>query len=399
MYESNRTMNTVMITASCRGVACSAARAICRLACLAAVGLVALCRSPGGVALAADLKARNVFFITTDGLRWEEVFTGADPQLIRNKEAGGVSDTNAPLWRAFWRETPEARREALLPFLWGTVARQGQLWGNRAKGSSVLVSNGRNFSYPGYSEMLTGVADPRIDSNNKVLNPNPNVFEWLNARPACRGRVAAAVTWEVLPWILNAPRGGLPVWSAYEQPAGTVRPAMPPVFDELLDRLTRIWGGVTLDTFTAFAAKEIVRTHQPRALYVSLGETDDWAHDGRYDRYLYAAHNLDRFLAELWELVQSISEYRGQTALVISTDHGRGPAPVEWKSHGEAIPDSAFIWIAVLGPDTPPLGERENTPVATQSQLAATVAALIGEDFAGAHPAAARPLPGVVSPP
>lgn len=361
------------------------------------IGLLVLCRLFDAAALAADLRARNVFFITTDGLRWEEVFTGADPQLVTNREAGGVSDTNA-LARAFWRETPEARREALLPFLWGTVARHGQLWGNRAKGSTVLVSNGRNFSYPGYSELLTGVADPGIDSNSKRLNANTNVFEWLHARPAYRGRVAAAVTWEVLPWILNAPRSGVPVWSAYEQPAGTARPAMPPVFDELLERLTRIWGGVTLDTFTAFAAKEIVRTHKPRALYVSLGETDDWAHDGRYDRYLYAAHNFDRFLAELWELVQSISEYRGQTAFVISTDHGRGPAPTAWKSHGEAIPESAFIWIAVLGPDTPPLGERENTPVVTQSQLAATVAALIGEDFAGAHPAAARPLPGVVVP-
>ena len=29
-----------------------------------------------------------------------------------------------------------------------------------------------------------------------------------------------------------------------------------------------------------------LRRAQPRVLYLALGETDDWAHDGRYDRVL-----------------------------------------------------------------------------------------------------------------
>jgi hypothetical protein len=48
--------------------------------------------------------------------------------------------------------------------------------------------------------------------------------------------------------------------------------------------------------------------------------------------------------------------------------------------------------MAVLGPDTPALGERENVEV-TQSQVAATVAALVGEDFAATDPRVAKPLP------
>src|SRR5262245_39459654 len=154
----------------------------------------------------ADLKTRNVFLLSTDGLRWEEIFTGAEKILI-SKEFGSVGDTNA-LLAQFWRETPEARREVLFPFLWGTVAQEGQLWGNRNKGSEVRVTNGRNFSYPGYNEFLTGYADPKIESNDKVLNTNTNVFEWLNTRSTCQGRVAAALNWDALPWILNAPRAG-----------------------------------------------------------------------------------------------------------------------------------------------------------------------------------------------
>jgi hypothetical protein len=343
---------------------------------------------------AADRKTRNVFLLTADGLRWEEVFRGAE-DLPLTKEFGNFGDSNT-IRRLFWRETPEARREALMPFLWGTVAREGQLWGNRDKGSVVRVTNGRNFSYPGYNEFLTGYADSRIDSNDPILNANTNVFEWLHVRPGFPGRVAAAVNWDRLPWILNAPRAGFPVWSGFEAPPGTERFAVPSALTEMVERGRTIWREVLLDTFVAYAAKHHVRTSQPRAMYVSFGETDDWAHEGNYERYLKAAFEFDRFIGELWALTQSLPEYRGSTSLVIAVDHGRGPAPVAWKNHGKEIVDSAYMWLAVIGPDTPALGERTNTPMLTQAQIAATVAALVGEDFVAANPKAAAPISAVL---
>ena len=77
-----------------------------------------------------------------------------------------------------------------MPFFWGTIAKEGQLYGNQHKGSIAHVTNGKNFSYPGYSEILCGFSDPRIDSNDKVPNPNVTVLEWLNRRPGFEGRVA-----------------------------------------------------------------------------------------------------------------------------------------------------------------------------------------------------------------
>ena len=62
----------------------------------------------------ARRQTRNVFLVMTDGLRWQEVFGGADERLI-NKE-NGVSDPDS-LRREYWRDTPAARREALMPFL------------------------------------------------------------------------------------------------------------------------------------------------------------------------------------------------------------------------------------------------------------------------------------------
>lgn len=348
-------------------------------------------------ATAADQEFSNVILITTDGLRWQEVFQGAE-EILLSKEWGGISDTNAAraLW---WHPTPEERRAVLFPFLWSTVAKQGQLFGNRTLRSDVRVTNGRNFSYPGYSEFLTGHPDPAIDSNDKVLNANTNVFEWLNAKPAFAGHVAAVVNWDVLPWILNAPRAGFPVWSGFDVPPGTRRLEVPASLSEVVDHGRTVWNGVLLDTFVRSAALHAVRSMKPRALYVSYGETDDWAHEGSYDRYLRAAHNFDRFLGELWTLCQSMPEYRDRTSFVISSDHGRGPAPVAWKSHGAEMTDSAYMWLAALGPGIPPLGERRDVPLVKQSQTASTVAALVGQDFQTIGPDVAPPVAGIPSAP
>jgi hypothetical protein len=362
------------------------ARSAFRVAVLLAAGLlVATCAWPQ-----TRTKTRKVIFVMTDGLRWQEVFQGADAALM-NKENGAVTDVEG-LRKEYWRESLAERREVLMPFLWNVIAKQGQIYGNREAGAEAYVTNGKNFSYPGYNETFTGFADPKIDSNDKILNANTNVFEWLNTKPAFRGRVAAAVNWDVLPWILNAPRAGFPVWSSFQVPEGTERLSVPSALTEMAERGQTIWSGVSLDTFVGYAAKHAVRTLKPHALYVSFGETDDWAHEGNYERYLKAAHEFDRFIGELWSLTQSLPEYRGTTTFLISVDHGRGPAPVAWKNHGREIPDSAFMWLAALGPDIAARGERSQTPLIRQAQIAATVAALVGQDYHAAFPRSAAPI-------
>ncbi len=338
-------------------------------------------------------RTRNVILVMTDGLRWQEVFRGADPALM-NKKDGGVGDVDA-LRKEFWRESPAERRAALLPFLWSTVASQGQIFGNRDAGSDAFVTNGLNFSYPGYSETLCGFVDPGVDSNNKIPNPNVTVFEWLHSKPAFRGKAAGFGAWDVFPFIFNAPRAGFPV-NAGSDPF-TMTP-MPPGL-ALMNRLKResaIWDSEAFDTFTFHTAKMYLLEKKPRLLYLSLGETDEWSHEGKYAEYLRSAHRVDAYLKELWEAVQSMPQYRSNTTLIFLPDHGRGEAPVEWKSHGQKIPDSKYIWMAFLGPDTKALGERKQTGPVTQHQVAATLAALLGEDYQRAVPKAGAPIGDVL---
>ena len=340
---------------------------------------------------AAALNTQNVFLIISDGLRWQEVFNGPEEPLI-NKESGGVLDTNA-LRRAFWRDTPEARRAALLPFIWTEIARHGQIFGNQAKGSIVSV---KKFSYPGYNEILTGSGDPRVDSNDKKPNPNLNVFEWLNHSAKLKDRVAVFGTWDVFPYIFNIERCHLPIWPGWEPQFARWEITPPPYLTELLRDTPPMWEDLTWDSFLFHATRDYVKRSQPRLLFVGFGETDEWAHAGRYDQYLDAAHRVDEFVRQLWETAQSIRQYRGKTTFIFTADHGRGNGPTAWKDHGEKVAGAEGDWIAILGPDMPALGERSQVQPVTESQLAATIAALLGQDYHGAVPRSGAPIAEVI---
>ena len=333
-------------------------------------------------------RATNILFVTLDGMRWQELFGGLSSEYL-TKEAGGVAERLA-LEKRFGGATPVERRERLMPFFWSVIAKNGQVFGDGAAGSAARVTNGLRFSYPGYNEMLSGFPDPRIDSNDKKPNPNVTVLEWLGTRPGFAGRVAAFGSWDVLPFILNEGRSAIPS-NGHGPPVAPTTTDRERLLNDFSSELPPLWGEVRFDAPTIFGALEYLRSRKPRALYVLLGETDEWAHQRRYDLYLDAAWRNDRMIRRLWEAAQSIPEYANRTALVVTTDHGRGDTPQDWTSHGREVPVSDRIWIAVMGPGVPALGIRSGV-VSTQSQVAATIAALLGEDYAGAERRAAAEL-------
>lgn len=321
-------------------------------------------------------QTENVFLITLDGLRWEELFSGADDWMLSSDFTSDEQGLRAD----FWADSPEERRRLLMPFFWSTIAEYGQLHGNRTIGSTADVTNTRVFSYPGYNEILTGFADPAIDSNDKIPNENVTVLEWLNRRPKFEGRVAAFGSWDVFPYIINEERARVPVNAGFE-------PAAPPenereqFLNELQEQIPSPWGTVRLDAFTHHYAFEYLKRERPRVVYIAYGETDDFAHDGDYDAYLKAAHRTDAFIRDLWTWVQSDEQYVGRTTFLITTDHGRG-ARERWIGHGGdgTWEGSEHIWVAAIGPDTPATGEAM-TGHTGQNQIAATVAALLGLEY------------------
>ncbi|MGO8971929.1 MAG: AP protein [Steroidobacteraceae bacterium] len=344
---------------------------------------------------ASAASTRTVVLIVTDGLRWQEVFTGADPTLLNEKD-GGIWVSEEDLRKRYWSDDVTARRELLFPFLWGTVAKNGQIFGNQTRGSIAQVTNGKAFSYPGYNEMTTGYPNDAIDSNEFGPNPNASVFEWLNNQSEFRGHVAVYATWNAFDNIFNKPRSHLVMQTGWTLPKKAHETPRDALLRELFATTTEFDEEDSPNSFLQIPLLDYVKTQQARVLFVGYGETDNWAHQGRYDLVLDSAHRFDFFVKQLWETMQAIPRYRGHTTFIITTDHGRGSGLTEWKEHGVEEKGSENIWIAVLGPDTKPLGERSNTHRVTQAQIAATVAAFVGRDYPREVPKAAPPLTDVL---
>ena len=331
----------------------------------------------------------NVILITLDGLRSEEVFSGADERLMIPEL--GVKD-QASHKDQYGAATAEERRRRLLPFLWSRIEEQGGwIAGSFEYNSRVAVTNGRFFSYPGYNELLSGHADSSIDSNAKKYNANITVLEFLNQQPELIGTVYAYCSWDVFPFIINDQRSRIPVNAGWTK-LTVGDPSRLEVLNHTADNLFHEWESVRYDVFTAAGAIEALRSAQPRVLYVSLGETDDWAHAGRYDRYLLTAKQNDHFIRQLWMETQLNKRYRNKTAFLISTDHGRGDGREGWKSHGSSLPGSERIWIAAFGAGFDSSGIDLGGDY-TQSQIAPTVAKLLGYDFTASNAKIAPALP------
>ena len=334
-----------------------------------------MCSAPRAV-------AENVVIVIADGLRREEVFGGAQSDLLGSTDRSTQS--------TFESDTPVVGRERLMPFLWKTVATQGQVLGDQTIGSTCEVTNRHNFSYPGYSETLCGFADSRINHNNPIPNPNVTVLEWLNQRPAIHGRVAAFGAWGIISSVFNKQRCQFVDVAGYEPVTGCkMTPAL-----EALNRTkaqpARVWANEVSDSVAFESALEYTKANQPRVLFISLGETDKWAHEGRYDRYLNAARSFDSYVSELWTTLQAMPQYHAKTTMILTCDHGRGTGR-DWTSHGSKLPNSRYTWMAFIGPGTRALGDVPNQN-ATNGQIAGTAAAALGYDYAWAQPRSAPPI-------
>lgn len=328
-----------------------------------------------------EFKTEHVFLITYDGLRWQELFGGADEALIGDERY--VSDMKT-LQTTFWADTPEKRRQILFPFFWTTVVKEGQLLGNRNLGSEVDLANDQWFSYPGYNEILTGFADPEIRSNAKKYNRNKTILEVANRTSEYYGKVAAFGSWDVFPYIINDERSKLPVNAGFYPAIGDDLTENEVFLNQLQQETPSPWSSVRLDVFTHHFALEYIKKKHPSLVYISYGETDDFAHDGDYDQYLYAARRTDDFIRQLWEYCQNDPYYAGKTTFIITTDHGRGDKKkTQWTDHGTSVKDAYQTWMIALGPDTPALGERKNTQKYYTKQVARTVTSLLGLSYNG----------------
>jgi hypothetical protein len=346
--------------------------------------------------LKAQDNAPNLIVITTDGLRWQEVFNGMDFALANHKKFN--HGDSAYLYDKYGSISVSERQTKLLPFFWQSMATKGLLFGNRFKENKVDVANSYWFSYPGYNEIFTGYPDTAINSNNYPPNPHQNVLAFLQTQKPYQNKVIAFGAWDAYNRILNEAASGFPVINGFENVSSIVKDPQTKMLEDMLQNSYKPFKEVEcLDVFTHQQAKYYLTTQRPKVMYISYGETDEWAHEGNYSAYLDAAHQVDTWVADLWQWIQSTHGYKDNTYLLITTDHGRGFGDA-WTDHGADVKGASSIWFGLMGPENnsnlskiaaamqSKMGEQTASQQLYQKQLATTMAKLLGLQFAPAHP-------------
>ncbi len=335
----------------------------------------------------AQSQAPNLIIITTDGFRWQEVFGGMDTSLAN--QAKFNQGDSAYIYNKYGAATIAEQQKKLLPFFWNHVATKGMLFGNRYKNNKVDVANPHWFSYPGYNEILTGYPDSAINSNDYPPNPHTNVFAFLHQQAAYKNKVAAFGAWDAFDRILNEKASGFPVINGFEPITQLLQdPVAKSISQGLQDSYKPFKEVESLDVYTHQQAMHYLQTKKPKALYISYGETDEWAHHAHYRDYLDAAHQVDAWIAQIWNWVQSTPGYANNTYLLVTTDHGRGFKDA-WTDHGADVQGASSIWFALMGPGLEragTIGEQTKEGQYFQKQLAATMTKLMGRPFKAAHP-------------
>ena len=130
------------------------------------------------------------------------------------------------------------------------------------------------------------------------------MLEWLHSKQTYGGKVAAFGAWDTFHWIFNAPRARFPVNAGYDPMQMSPTTPTMDLLNSLKAESPRDQAAEPMDALTFHTALEYWKTRKPSLLFLSLGETDVWAHAGKYDEYIRAANRVDLYLKKIWEQAQ-----------------------------------------------------------------------------------------------
>ncbi|MEZ4308307.1 MAG: alkaline phosphatase family protein [Polyangiaceae bacterium] len=281
--------------------------------------------------------------MTVDGVRWQEIFTGEDPQLAGAAAPG--------------RELASAR--ALTPHLHRLFFDGGTVFGDPRTGQPFLATGPRYVSLPAYVEIMTGRASGC--AGNDCQPALPWTLAGQLAHPASPNDTAVFASWPTI--ALALPQGDdLHLSTGRHQNDGADGDTAFPGH-----------GDYRPDARTAPLALAHLVRHRPRMLWIALGDTDEHAHRGDYPAYLDALRFADAFVGQLCAQLDRMGDYGRRTTVLVTTDHGRDPG---FTDHGG--PDSAPVWLMARGGPLPSKGPQGLTRPRYLRDIAPTVARLYG---------------------
>jgi Metalloenzyme superfamily len=267
---------------------------------------------------AALPSASRVVLVTIDGVRWEDVFDASS-------------------------------LEPAMPNLQRLVGERGVALGGPDCEHDVRASGPNFVSLPGYLEIFTG-SPTACTHNHCPPVETPTVIDEARGAAARDGDVAVFSSWgkyahaaarDRRAIVLSAGAHGIGIGAAKEDAklrswleAGSNHAGYPGS------------GDYRPDVHTARIALRYLETQAPRLLVIGLGDADEYAHRGDVAGYRRSIRRADDVLAELDRTLARMGGEGAETAVVVTTDHGRARS---LRGHGASFPESQRVFVAAFG--------------------------------------------------
>lgn len=138
------------------------------------------------------------------------------------------------------------------------------------------------------------------------------------------------------------------------------------------------WGtGNRFDSLTLQHVIDTMRTHKPNLVMVNFREPDYTAHSGSWPGYIQGIKDTDRYLKTLIEFLETSPDYKDNTAIFVTNDHGRHlDTHGGFQHHGDACTGCRQLNFFALGPDFKSGIQFSNEY--DQTDLSATIAEILG---------------------
>ena len=274
---------------------------------------------------AAPPPADNVVLVTLDGTRWQE-FLGNAP------DAALAAGDKAPTFPTFW----------------STYAGQGVVLGDEDLGSVMTISNSVSISLPGYQSIMAGATQPCRDNDCGRITVETFPERLVRDLGLARSDAVVVASWDRIA-------------NAVEHVKGTLSVDAPPG---------------TRDDAVTWTLAEAALAKKPRFLYISLNDADEFGHQHNYPQYLATLRRYDAWLDELFKTIAASGDWGNRTAVIVTTDHGRGLGP-QWTDHGH-IPAAHRIWLYARGSGIRSGGRLGKGFSGQHTDIRATIEALYG---------------------
>ncbi len=273
----------------------------------------------------------KIVLITLDGVRWQNIFNGTESLSARE----------------------------LLPNLYNIFVDQGMVVG---RDSSFIATGPNHISQPGYLEIMRGYPSFDCQTNNCNATLDPTIVD-LFEEPA------VIASWDTICKTVGQKVDAIPANCGRSfRSAGWNRTAL---YDNK-DFPEEHDSGYRPDEFTARAALEYLQYYGPQFIWISFGDTDEWAHAGDYNRYIEALKQNDRYVGLIFDRIQSGSGAQDFT-FIVTGDHGRGN---DWRHHGLDF-ESAKLWLMMSGRGVPKRGFVSYGETKSLSNVLPTVKELV----------------------